>query len=63
MKLTLKLLIALLWGPFLILAAIVAIIRLLTNITIIFTWQKAVEWSDEMMIQVNEFFKWLKDKE
>jgi len=63
MKYTLKLLIALLWGPFLILAAIVAIIRLLTNITIIFTWQKAVEWSDEMMIQVNEFFKWLKDKE
>jgi len=63
MKYTLKLLISLLWGPFLILAAIVAIIRLLTNITIIFTWQKAVEWSDEMMIQVNEFFKWLKDKE
>ena len=63
MKLTLKLLTALFWGPFLILAAIVAIIRLLTNITIIFTWQKAVEWSDEMMIQVNEFFKWLKDKD
>jgi hypothetical protein len=62
-KTILRLLIALLYSPILILTGVLAILKTLFKLIFVFTWEVSSEWSDELLGKVDEFVKTLKTKE
>lgn len=55
-----KMIVGLFFLPFLALAGLIAIARLIFVLTIVFAWQKAEEWYEEMLCWVNDKVKALK---
>jgi hypothetical protein len=60
MKAILKLLVALFFLPWLIIAAIVSVIKTIVALTLVFTWKEADRMHGETMEKITNLIKWLK---
>ena len=46
--------------PLLAIAGIIAIVKTIVVITVVFAWQKGDEWHGEMLMKLHKFMQWMK---
>ena len=63
MKAILKLLTGLLFLPILIIGGIIAVVKIIVVMTIVFAWQKGDEWHKELMMKLHNYMQWIKGGE
>jgi len=59
MKLLLKLLTNFFFIPFIIFAAIIAILKLIYSLTFVFAYNKGNDWYDYLLRKVEEYIDWV----
>ncbi len=60
MKTLLKLFVAILFTPWLIVAAIIAVIKTIVYLTLMFAWNQSDEMHEKIMEKISNLMKWLK---
>jgi hypothetical protein len=60
MKHTIKLMTGIFFLPLLAIAGIIAIVKTIVVITVVFAWQKGDEWHGEMLMKLHKFMQWMK---
>lgn len=63
MKATLKVLTAFVFMPILLIGGIIAVLKTLVVITIVFAWQKGDEWHKELIMKLHNYLQWIKGGE
>lgn len=63
MKATLKLLTAIFFMPMLILGGIIAVVKTIIVMTIVFAWQKGDDWHKELIMKFHNYLQWIKGGE
>ena len=60
MKTLIKLFVAILFTPWLIVAAIIAVIKTIISLTLVFTWEQANEMHGKIMRKIVKFMNYVK---
>jgi uncharacterized protein involved in cysteine biosynthesis len=63
MKATLKVLTGILFLPILLIGGIIAVVKTIVVMTIVFAWQKGDDWHDELMMKLHNYMQWIKGGE
>jgi hypothetical protein len=60
MKHGIKLITGIFFLPLLAIAGIIAIVKTIVVITVVFAWQTGHEWHGEMLTKLHKFMQWMK---
>jgi hypothetical protein len=60
MKATLKVLTGILFLPILLIGGIIAVVKIIVVMTIVFAWQKGDDWHKELMMKLHNYMQWIK---
>jgi uncharacterized membrane protein len=63
MKATLKLLTSIFFMPMLLIGGIIAVVKTIVVMTILFAWQKGDDWHKELMMKLHNYMQWIKGGE
>ena len=63
MKAILKLLTGIFFLPILLIGGIIAVVKTIVVMTIVFAWQKGDEWHKELMMKLHNYMQWIKGGE